>query len=401
MLNRLLSLASRIGRDSRDNDDIRIQKTVFVISSFLFSLAGMIWGLIYFAFDEWLAGAIPFSYSIVSLACLLFFALTRRYRVFRFIQLVLILLLPFFLMVALGGFINSSAVVLWSLLAPIGALVFRDTRRAVWWMLAYLGLVILSGFLQPYARVANNLPSLLVLAFFVMNIGAVSLLAFVLLNYFIKQLDLERAKSESLLLNILPRDVAARLKNQNGVIADQYESASILFADIVQFTPLSAGMTPEQVVTLLDEVFSRFDELVERCGCEKIETIGDSYMVAAGVPTPRADHAQALVRLALAMRDFIANRPASDGKRMNFRYGVNSGSVIAGVIGRKKFAFHLWGDTVNTASRMQSTGEAGKLHISETTYELIKDTFICEPRGTIEVKGKGEMRTWFVTGTRT
>lgn len=400
MVTYFLSLAARIGANPADADDTRIEKTVFVISSLMVSVAGIIWGLTYFAFGETLAGVIPISYSLISLANLVAFALMRQYSVFRFTQLTLILLLPFLLMIALGGFVNSSAVILWSLLAPIGTLVFGDTRQALRWFLAYLALIIFSGFLQPYLRSVNNLPPLVVLAFFVMNIGAVSFVAFVLLDYFIKQLELERAKSENLLMNMLPRDVAARLKNSNRIIADLYPATSILFADIVQFTPLSASMTPEQVATLLNEIFSQFDELAERCGCEKVETIGDSYMVAAGVPTARTDHAQSLVRLAFAMRDYIAARPAFEGKRVDFRYGINSGPVTAGVIGRKKIAFHLWGDTVNTASRMQSTGEAGKIHISQTAYDLICNDFICEPRGRMEVKGKGEMQTWFVVGAK-
>ncbi len=158
-------------------------------------------------------------------------------------------------------------------------------------------------------------------------------------------------------------------------------------------------MTPTEIVELLNEVFSHFDTLVDKYGLEKIKTIGDCYMVAAGVPRPRADHAQALTRMALEMRDYVSGREFH-GRRLAFRIGLNSGPVVAGVIGRKKFIYDLWGDAVNTASRMESHGQGGIIQITRATYELVKDEFVCEPRGTMNVKGKGEMEVWFVTGER-
>jgi adenylate cyclase len=208
-------------------------------------------------------------------------------------------------------------------------------------------------------------------------------------------LEVEHAKSESLLRNILPEEVAASLKDHRQVIADLFEGASVLFADVVNFTPLSAGMKPTQVVALLNEVFSGFDTLVEKYQLEKIKTIGDCYMVAAGVPRPRRDHACVLTQLALDMQDYVAQHQFQ-GKALNFRIGLNSGPLVAGVIGRKKFIYDLWGDTVNTASRMESHGKANCIQISCATYELVRDRFVCEPRGTIDVKGKGQMEIWHV-----
>jgi guanylate cyclase len=168
----------------------------------------------------------------------------------------------------------------------------------------------------------------------------------------------------------------------------------------VNFTPLTASLPPAEMVDLLNEVFSYFDSLVEKYGVEKIRTIGDSYMVAAGVPRPRPDHAHALARMALEMCDYVSRHTFKNGHSLNFRVGLNSGPLIAGVIGRKKFIYDIWGDAVNTASRMESHGAAGKIQISRATYDLIQDDFICEPRGSITVKGKGEMEVWYVVGSK-
>jgi adenylate cyclase len=210
------------------------------------------------------------------------------------------------------------------------------------------------------------------------------------------ELDEEKSESERLLLNILPEAIAQRLKTQPGVIADRFDSVSVLFSDIVGFTPLSETLSAQQMVEWLNEVYSVFDTLVLEHGVEKIRTIGDGYMVAAGVPFPRADHAAALTHLALDMKSHFATLPPVDGHRVNFRIGISSGPVVGGVIGTHKFQYDIWGDTVNTAARMESHGVPGHIHISAATHQLIEGDFICEPRGTIDVKGKGKMNTWFV-----
>lgn len=234
--------------------------------------------------------------------------------------------------------------------------------------------------------------------FFVMNFGAVSGITFVLLFYFVGQRNLFQEKSDNLLLNVLPKEIVLILKNEDRTIADQYECASVLFADLVGFTPLTAELDPVEMVDLLNEIFSHFDSLAQKYDLEKIRTIGDSYMVAAGVPRPRADHAQALARMALEMRDYCVSRAATSGRPLDFRIGLNSGPVVAGVIGHTKFHYDLWGDAVNTASRMESHGVPGKIQIGRATFELIQDEFICEPRGRVMVKGKGEMETWYLVG---
>lgn len=397
----------RIGARSEDTGDVRIRKRYLLAMALLILPAGALWGSIYWVFGKPLAAYSPWVYTVLSAVSILLFALTANYSFFRFAELALILVVPFVLGLTLGGFVPSSAVVLWSLLAPIGALIFYGPKQAVVWFVAYLLLVLFSSLAEPYLRPGEGLPGVVVLAFFLMNIGAISAVAFFLLYAFIRernsalaQVSVERDKSETLLLNILPKEIAPRLKDNHATIADSYECASVLFADIVNFTPWSAELPPDEMVEMLNEIFSFFDSLLEPYGVEKIRTIGDNYMCAAGVPVPRPDHAKVLARMALEMREYVRDCPPRNGKRLNFRIGINSGPLVAGVIGTKKFVYDLWGDPVNVAARMESHSMPGKIQIGYSTYHLIRDEFVCEPRGIVEVKGKGKMATWFLVGAR-
>jgi class 3 adenylate cyclase len=219
---------------------------------------------------------------------------------------------------------------------------------------------------------------------------------------FLKQIQTEQEKSEQLLLNVLPKPIADRLKQGQQTIADNFAEVTVLFADIVGFTKLSAALTPTELVNLLNQIFSEFDALVEHYHLEKIKTIGDSYLVVGGLPTPRADHAAAVAEFALAMRTAMTQfaLPASypDSNPLTMRIGINTGAVGAGVIGTTKFAYDLWGDTVNTASRMESHGLPGQIQVTAATYELLKETYVFQPRGSIDVKGKGEMLTYWLIG---
>ena len=205
-------------------------------------------------------------------------------------------------------------------------------------------------------------------------------------------------KAEELLLNILPAPIAERLKREGRAIADGYEEVTVLFADIVDFTPMSQRSGPLDMVRLLDEIFSELDTLVERHGLEKIKTIGDAYMAVGGIPRPRDDHAEAVAELALGIRDVARRFRHADGSEVRVRIGINTGPVVAGVIGRKKFIYDLWGDAVNTASRMESHGLPGAIQVSSTTHERLLQRYALEPRGFIDVKGKGPMSTWWLTG---
>jgi len=214
----------------------------------------------------------------------------------------------------------------------------------------------------------------------------------------LQELRVEREKSERLLLNILPRPIADRLKQRGGVIADSFESVTVMFADIADFTSLSAGMSPTRLVVLLNEIFSAFDQETARHGLEKIKTVGDEYMVVGGLPLPRPDHTEAVAQLALAIQARCRTFRTDEGKRIEFRIGINTGPVVAGVIGESKFCYDLWGDTVNIASRMTSHGKRNAIQVSESTYQALRDQFVLESRGPITLKGRGPMPAYLLRG---
>lgn len=395
----ILRQLDKIGSDPLDGPKIRLQKILMVRGQVMFIFASLGWGTIYFCFDEWTAGWIPFGYGLITLMSLIGFGLSRRYQLFRSSQLVLTLLLPFFLGLSLGGMHHSSVVILWSLAAPLIALLFDEPKRFPLWFAAFLLLVVTSVLLEPYLRSGNNLPDWMIMVFYVLNIGVVSAIVFLLFYYFMGQVNQLQEKTDNLLLNILPPEIAELLKEKHQVIAKQYQEASILFADIVNFTTISSSLSPENLVVLLNEIFSYIDSLVDQFGLEKIKTIGDCYMVASGVPRSCPEHAQKLVQLALLIQDFAHQRKIQ-GHQIAFRIGINSGPIVAGVIGQKKFIYDLWGDAVNIASRMESSGMSGMIQITGSTYDLIKEQFHCQARGQVDIKGKGEMETWIVLGSK-
>ena len=396
---------SKLATTPEDSEELALQKTLMMGGSMMFIPVGMLWGLIYIAFGELRAGLIPISYSLLSLVSVIYFTLTRRFDAYRQIQLQLMLFFPFLFMIVLGGFVNASAVIMWSVLSPFGALLFAAPRQGPRLLIAYLLLIVLSGILEPVLHFESHLPPLLNTVMFVLNVGGVSAISFILLYYFVAGKDralqllrVEQEKSERLLLNVLPKEIAPVLREGNGRVAERYDSASILYADIVGFTTLSVAMSAEEMVDLLNTVFSHFDDLVQRYDLEKIRTIGDNYMVAAGVPRRCKDHADQLARLALDMAVYIRSLPPQADRKIQFRIGINSGPLVAGVIGKHKFQYDIWGDSVNIASRMESEGVPGKIQISPATRALLSDRFQCEPRGKVRIKGKGEMETWFLLG---
>ncbi len=213
-------------------------------------------------------------------------------------------------------------------------------------------------------------------------------------------LALALRRSDDLLLNMLPSPIAERLKQHPGAIAQRFDHATILFADIVGFTTLAERTEPADLVVLLDTVFTRFDVLAERHGLEKIKTIGDAYMVAAGIPSPRVDHVETMARMALDMQRALTGLPGEPAA-LEVRIGIHTGPVVAGVIGRKRLAYDLWGDSVNTASRLESHGQPGRIHVSSEVHRALRNRFEFEDRGIVAIKGKGELHTWFLTGEKT
>ncbi|MGA7913216.1 MAG: adenylate/guanylate cyclase domain-containing protein [Candidatus Dormiibacterota bacterium] len=388
---------------SDDTDEV-LRKGTLTLAACFVGLLAFIWVGIYGYLGIWLSALIPLTYQVAVVISLVLFVRTKQFRAFRTTQLVLMLILPFLLQGSLGGFASGSAVSLWALVAPIGALMFVGLRQARPWFYGFVALIIASAVLEfTHFLPQPDIPAEVRLVFFLMNLIGVALTVFVLLVYFVGErekmktaLEAEHLRSETLLLNVLPAPVADRLKMSSDLIADGYEGVTVLFADIVGFTPLSARLTPGEVVTLLNHVFTSFDQLVEAHRVEKIKTIGDAYMVAAGVPIRRDDHAAAIADLALQMKAEVAKVRETTNMPLDIRIGVDSGPVVAGVIGRRKFIYDLWGDTVNTASRMESHGTAGEIQVTERTWCLLRASYRFRDRGMIEVKGKGLMHTYFL-----
>ncbi len=390
--------AGRVGALATDTNETALQKRLTVVLCAGTLPLTALWSVIYLQMHAPLAAAFPAFYTLITPLNTALFAWTRHLEFYRFTQLLLILILPWLVTIALGGFHQSSVVVIWAALCPLGSLLLEELRRTLVWIVGFVALLVVTAAVQPHLTPAD-LPDTFVTWFFVLNVGSVIAIVFGLLHYFVARRNFFQETSEMLLLNILPKEISEALKTEPRAIAAHYDGASILFADIVGFTPMAAAMSPLSLVDLLNEVFQCFDALVDKYDLEKIKTIGDCYMVAAGVPRPRADHAPALVDLALDMRAEIGRRTFG-GRRLDFRIGINSGPVVAGVIGRKKFSYDLWGETVNMASRMESHGQSGVIHITQNTFELVRAEFDCEARGPIEVKGAGRVQTWCVIGRK-
>ena len=399
-----LDRAARIGADPRDDEDLRFRKALLVLVCFLVLPISLVWGAIYLAFGV-TAGLIAWLYFLVSAAAIAIFSRTRDTDWFLRVELTDVLLAPTISMAFVGGFLPSGAVGLWGILAPLGALVFKGARSGVRWFAAFVAVFLVSGIVGEVAGGQSALPGWFSSAMIALNVTVGGAVVFLLLAQFVRQreealaaLQVEQDRAETLLLNILPRSIAERLKTDTATIADQFAAASILFADVVDFTPLSDSLQPAEVVSLLDHLFTHFDLLADRYEVEKIKTIGDAYMVAAGVPTPRVDHARVMALMALDMRDAMKSDDAVGHLDLELRIGISSGPVVAGVIGRKRFLYDLWGDAVNMASRMESHGTPGEIQVTRATYELLRDEFELEPRGTVPIKGKGDIETWYLVG---
>lgn len=287
------------------------------------------------------------------------------------------------------------------------ALVIFDAHekkyRALFTVIPIIGLVVTNLELNPPYIDIHSLPQSLLLFARVANLVIGVLCVLLLVGVFNREvlnaengLVKERERSDRLLHAVLPQKIASQLRLSDSMIANRHPEVTVLFADIAGFTPWSSAQEPEAVVSLLEKIFSRFDARLSHLGAEKIKTIGDAYMVVSGAPEPRADHAQVIANLALALLEEIQLVRQETGIALDMRIGVHTGSVIAGGIGAVRFSYDIWGDTVNTASRMESHGLAGRIQISQQTKERIEAAFVVEPRGMIDVKGKGEMETWWL-----
>ncbi len=397
--NRLLARFATLGVLPGDSDAVRMQKVALTLASVTVTLLAFVWVGVYLALGLPVSAAIPLGYQIATVISLVYFARSKDFRVFRFSNMGLMLILPFVLQWNLGGYVASSAVSVWALIPTFGALFFYTAREAIPWFVAFVVLTVASGLADPFLSSSPaSIPALVVVAFFVLNVVAVSLTAYLLLQYSVRERDAALARSDGLLLNVLPRSIADRLKHTPGVIADRHDDVTVLFADIADFTPFAERTSPERVVGVLDEIFSAFDGITRRLGLEKIKTIGDAYMVVGGLPEARPDHAEAVVELALEMQAEMARLREVSDLALNLRIGIASGPVVAGVIGRHRFLYDLWGDTVNTASRMESHGVVGRIQVTEATTRLLPGRYRFEDRGEIEVKGKGRVTAYLLVG---
>ncbi|MDK1118413.1 MAG: adenylate/guanylate cyclase domain-containing protein [Anaerolineae bacterium] len=393
-----MNLRTFFAYDLNDTDEIRLEKFAAFLVAGSCCLAAIVWTAMYYIVFGWgLTTLLPLSFAILVGFSLFISHITKNHKYAIYTQIICILYIPTFIQWSIGGVFDSGFVLAWAFLGPICALMFFPVRKSIPWFLLFLLnvviTVILNDFFVSRGQVVSEDTRLV---FFIMNLSISSIVIYIFASYYVAAAVRERDNANKLLLNILPKEIASILKKKEGTIADRHESASVLFADIAGSTPLFSNLDPGEVVNWLNEIFSMFDNLVDKYGLEKIKTIGDNYMVASGVPTPRPDHAQALAHFALDMLACLKDIPARNKKQIEFRVGINSGPLVAGVIGKRKFQYDLWGDTVNVASRMESHGEVGKVHISKASFELLKDDFDCLPRGSIPIHGKGSMETWYL-----
>jgi len=417
--NGFLAALRNAGIGPGDSEELRIKKSLLIFATGLISFASMLWLFIYWQLGPQVSSTIPFLFQLLLVGNLVIYLRTLNFEVFRLLQLALFLFMPFVAQWSMGNFITASGLSLWALLAPVGAILFIGARESAAWFVAYLFLTALSGFFDYYladslAASQKRIPTQTSVFFFALNFAAVSTIVYLLLRYSAMEkqkaqarleeahrlLQIEQERSERLLLNILPGPIAERLKSSNQTIADGFADVSVMFADIVNFTRVAEGLTPQQVFTMLNRIFSSFDELAEKHGLEKIKTIGDAYMVAGGLNTDRPDHAEALADMALEMRDLLHRDFNVNQMHLEVRIGIGSGPVVAGVVGKKKFIYDLWGDTVNIASRITSEGIPGGIQVDERTWRRLAGRFAFEAPRTIRLKGKGEMVVHRLVGRR-
>jgi guanylate cyclase len=396
-----------LGVEEGDAEDDRLRKATLTMAATLMASMATVWVATYWSLDLWRSGAIPFAYQIATVVGLATFARTKRFTPFCQGQLLMMLALPVLLQASLGGFRVSSAVALWAVTAPLGALLFEGTRRALPWFAAFVAAIVGLALLDPHLAGEGHVPTWIVVTFFVLNVLGVSTTMFLLLRYFIGERDraaaalrIEQDRSERLLLNVLPVSIADRLKDGPGVIADAYDEVTVLFADIVGFTAFAGVRPPADVVALLNRLFTQFDDLADRHGLEKIKTIGDAYMVAGGLPVSRPDHQQAVAEMALDLRDAVDRLRSESGVELSVRVGIDTGPAVAGVIGQRRFSYDVWGDTVNMASRMESHGIPGCIQVTVAFHDSLRERYEFDERPGVDVKGKGPTTTYLLLGRR-
>lgn len=351
----------------------------------------------------------PYLYIIFSYISLWFLYRYKKFEYLTFTQLIMLLVMPFFMQWVMGGYEASSGIAIWAILSPIGALMILGARQSTSWFLLFMALSATFWYLNDQF-VGNSLPIPKDVkdAFFLTNMMGTTCLLYAVMRYFQSQkertlqaLVVEQSRSERLLLNVLPQSIANRLKDNNVRIADSHESVTVLFADIVGFTELTSSMPPQNLVDCLSQLFARFDHLASSRGLEKIKTIGDGYMAVGGVPSDLENHAEVVTLFAMDMFKALSAFNQETDMQLSMRVGISSGAVVAGVIGTTKFAYDLWGDTVNMASRMEQTALNNSVQLSEEAYALVQNKEIVKrlnfvSRKQVQVKGKGKLSTYML-----
>ena len=394
---RLIDVVERfiaIADDPEDDEEVRRQKRVGVVAGYLTIVAPLTLPLQTNGHPVAFVLALGLSaYSILSLTLL-----ARTGNFHRFVVMLIssgLVIVPAGTFLG-GGVTGSSSGLAWGFLIPAYAMLALGPYRATRWFLVYLAMVMAIAVVDPWIRDAVGPPPYELQLFGqLQNIVTPLVIAFLLLRYTdVRRLAAE-ARVDELLTNAIPRSIAARLRRGERRIAETYSATSIVFSDIVGFTPWAQRTSPDRVVAMLDDLFTRLDDIAARHGLEKIKTIGDSYMAVAGAPEPRADHAVAAIEFARAMIDVVAETRAAFDADLQVRIGIASGPVVGGVIGQQRLLFDLWGDTVNLASRMETSGIPGRIHVSESTRDLLVGWCDFERRD-VDVKGLGRMTTYFV-----
>ncbi|MEE8328156.1 MAG: adenylate/guanylate cyclase domain-containing protein [Nitrosomonadaceae bacterium] len=399
-----------------DTDETKLKKDLLILTCGLMNLGVVGWLGIYWAMGIEFSTTVPLCYQIISVASLAIFLTTRNFDIFRIIQLSLFLFAPFVMQWSIGNYVTSSGVALWAFLAPLGAMFLYGYRASVPWFAAYIILNALSGFFDYYLMtgIESGVPLQTIAVFFSLNFVVVSTIIFILVRYFVreqdivkKQLDknhslllLEQQKSESLLLNMLPAHITKRLKQESTTIADGHADITVVFADIINFTCLTEEMSPQQMVVLLNNVFSSFDSLVEKYNLEKIKTIGDAYMAAGGLNNVHSDYVAAMADMTLEMTKLITEKPEFRKYNLGLHIGISTGPLVGGVIGTKRLVYDLWGDTVNIASRLSTYGISGKIQVDTTTYNRLRNHYQFDGPHKVTVKGKGEITMYLLEGPK-
>ena len=376
-----------------DDDDLRLRKRIGVLAGYILVVLPLQLPLLAqgVATGWFVAVGMP----LVSAANLALLARTRNFQRYVLVLVVMVLAFPAMVEVSLGGLGGSSAAIVFAFLGPVLALLALGPQRATAWFVAYLLVVagvilvdpILSSRIEPQ-------PYPLRLIWYAANLSVPLALTFAMLRYTDIRRRRAEQRSEELLTNAIPATIAARLKRGEKRIAERYADTTVLFADLVGFTPWAAQTDPAEVVDFLDSIFSRFDDLAAAHGVEKIKTIGDSYMAVAGAPEPRQDHALLAISFARAMLAAVEEAQRRSGVPLALRVGLASGAVVAGVIGQRRILFDLWGNTVNIASRMEASGVPGRIHLAKSTRDLLPENWSFDERQSVDVKGVGRMTTY-------